>query len=312
MRSDSRRKNPGRISRAGIVVKRQPARARQILPPLIRWLGKRGVECSLDHQTAEMVGIRGRSGLGLDRAALAAGTDLIVVIGGDGTLLSVAREMGPSTTPILGVNLGSLGFLTEIPLADLHPALEEILAGRHKVQPRMRLHAELVRNGGHVVSSHEVLNDVVVNKSALARILDINVAVNGRFMTTFKADGLIVSTPTGSTAYSLSAGGPIVDPTVAAVILCPICPHTLTNRPVVAPEASQVEVGLEENHGDVYVTIDGQVGSPFLHGDRIRIRKSLNPVRLVHLRGKDYFEVLRQKLKWGGRVPRGPGFQPHR
>ena len=168
----------------------------------------------------------------------------------------------------------------------------------------MRLRVDLLRNGESVVASYDVLNDVVVNKSALARILDINVRVNGRFMTTFKADGLIVATPTGSTAYSLSAGGPIVDPSVGAVILCPICPHTLTNRPVVAPDGSLVEVGLEENHGDVYVTIDGQVGSPFLHGDRIRIRKSGNPVRLIQLPEKDYFEVLRQKLKWGGRVPR--------
>ncbi|HEY3174687.1 MAG TPA: NAD(+)/NADH kinase [Candidatus Polarisedimenticolia bacterium] len=307
MPSPSRRKNPNRINRIGFVIKRQPARARQILPPLVRWLRQRGVSCALDQQTAEMVELPGEAGRGLDRPALAAYSDLIIVIGGDGTLLSVAREMGSSRTPILGVNLGSLGFLTEIPLAGLQSAIEGILLGRHKLRSRMRLRVEMIRGEQSVVASHDALNDVVVNKSALARILDINVEVNGRFMTTFKADGLIVATPSGSTAYSLSAGGPIVDPSVDAVILCPICPHTLTNRPVVAPGRSLVEVGLEENHGDVYVTIDGQIGSPFLHGDRIRIRKSSNPVRLIQFPEKDYFEVLRQKLKWGGRVPRPAG-----
>ena len=226
---------------------------------------------------------------------------MILVVGGDGTLLSVAREIGASRTPILGVNLGSLGFLTEIPLVGLYPAIEGILKGRYTVRQRMRLQVDVVR-GATVLARHQVLNEVVVNKSALARVLDIKVDVNDRFMTTFKADGLIVCTPTGSTAYSLSAGGPIVDPSLDAMILCPICPHTLTNRPVVVPDRSRVEVGLVENHGDVYVTIDGQVGAPFLPGNRIRIGKSRHPLHLIQLPQKDYFVVLRQKLKWGGRV----------
>jgi len=297
------------IRKVGIVIKRQPQRGQEILRELSRWLEKKQLEWAIDAQTASLLtGPRG-SAAGVPRPALASGCDMIIVIGGDGTLLSVARDIGASKTPILGVNLGSLGFLTEIPLAELYPALEGILAGRYRVRPRMRLAAEVAR-GGSTVARHEVLNEVVVNKSALARILDITVAVNGRFMTTFKADGLIVCTPTGSTGYSLSAGGPIVDPALDAMILCPICPHTLTNRPVVTPGSSRVEVELDRNHGDVYVTLDGQVGSPFLLGDRIRIRKSGNPVRLIQFPEKDYFEVLRQKLKWGGRVAAGSGSSP--
>ena len=299
--SSRARKNKG-VERFGIVIKRQPAMARRILHPLMDWLTKRDRSWSMDEQTASMMGLPGEAGRGLDRETLAATTDMIIVIGGDGTLLSVAREIGSSPTPILGVNMGSLGFLTEIPLADLYTALEEILQGRHLVRPRMRLCAEILRDGLQVISSHDLLNDVVVNKSALSRILDINVEVDGRFMTIFKADGLIVCTPTGSTAYSLSAGGPIVDPSLDAMILCPICPHTLTNRPVVSPGTSKVVVGLEGNHGEVYVTIDGQVGSPVLRGDRIHIGKSRHPVNLIQFPESDYFEVLRQKLKWGGRV----------
>ncbi len=299
MPSTSRTKKPVEIRKVGIVVKRQPARAAAILRGLVAWLDRMRLPFVLERETAALLG--GEGG-GVGREALADACDMIIVVGGDGTLLSVARAIGAGRTPLLGVNLGSLGFLTEIPLDGLYPALEGVLAGRCVIQPRMRLHAEILRGRG-VVARHELLNDIVVNKSALARVLDINVEVNGRFMTTFKADGLIVSTPTGSTAYSLSAGGPIVDPSVDAMILCPICPHTLTNRPVVAPGGSRVDVGLADNHGDVYVTIDGQVGAPFLPGDRIRIRKSRYPLRLIHFPDKDYFEVLRQKLKWGGRVP---------
>lgn len=293
-----------RVRRVGIVIKREPQRAPSILRDLTRWLGKRGIEHALDFQSAGVGrgrGLASDSPAGMHRAALAAWADIIIVVGGDGTLLSVAREIGPSPTPILGVNLGSLGFLTEIPLVELYPAIEGILKGRHTVRRRMRLKVDVVR-GKAVLARHHVLNEVVVNKSALARVLDIKVEVNNRSVTTFKADGLIVCTPTGSTGYSLSAGGPIVDPSLDAMILCPICPHTLTNRPVVVPDRSSVAVSLVENHGDVYVTIDGQVGAPFLPGSRILIKKSKHPLRLVQFPEKDYFEVLRQKLKWGGRV----------
>jgi len=290
-----------KIRSVGIVFKTQPRTAARILRQLTTWLDRNGIERFLDLQTAALMG---RGAAGMDRETLAVRSDAIVVVGGDGTLLSVAREIGSSRTPLLGVNLGSLGFLTEVRLEDLIPAMQMVAAGRYRVASRQRLRVEIVRVG-HVIARHDVLNDVVINKSALARILDIHVEVDGRFMTVFKADGLIVATPTGSTAYSLSAGGPIVDPSVGAMILCPICPHTLTNRPVMIPDRSVVDVGLSHNHGNVYVTIDGQVGSPFLPGDRIRIRKSRHPVRLIELPQKDYFSVLRQKLKWGGRVVSG-------
>lgn len=292
-------KRPRKIRSVGLIMKPEPARAAATLRRLCRWLDHKRLDYTLDSQTAAL-----RGGGGERRDRLAAACDLIIVIGGDGTLLSVARDIGASRTPILGVNLGSLGFLTEVPLTEITGALEGILAGRYRIQKRMRLQAEIVRDG-QVIAHHELLNEVVLNKSALARVLDIHVEVNARSMTTFRADGLIVSTPTGSTAYSLSAGGPIVDPSMDAIILCPICPHTLTNRPVVAPDTSKVSLSLVGNHGDVYVTIDGQVGSPFLPGDTIEIAKSRHPVHLIRLPGKDYFEVLRQKLKWGGRVPSG-------
>jgi NAD+ kinase len=299
--SDTTLPRAKRIRSVGVVFKTQPRRAARILRQLAAWLDRHGIARSLDLQTAALMG-RGASGM--DREAMAARSDVIVVVGGDGTLLSVAREMGASRTPLLGVNLGSLGFLTEVRIEELLPAMQSVVSGRYRVASRMRLRVEILR-AGVVIARHDVLNDVVINKSALARILDIHVEVDRRFMTVFKADGLIVSTPTGSTAYSLSAGGPIVDPSLAAILLCPICPHTLTNRPVVAPDRSVVDVALDHNHGNVYVTIDGQVGSPFLPGDRIRIRKSRHPVRLVELPQKDYFAVLRQKLKWGGRVVSG-------
>lgn len=292
-----------RIRSFGVVVKKHPTRAPKIVSQLLHWLSRKGIECHLDLQTAAI--IRGGPE-GLEREDLVARSDAIIVIGGDGTLLSVARSIGSGRTPILGVNLGSLGFLTELTLDDLYPAIDALLNGNCTIQRRMRLKAEIIRNGT-VEARHDILNDIVVNKSALARILDINVTVNGHFMTTYKADGLIVSTPTGSTAYSLSAGGPIIDPSMDAVILCPICPHTLTNRPVVIPGGSAIEVGLVNNHGDVYVTIDGQVGEPFRPGDRILVRRSPHPLRMIQFPEKDYFDVLRRKLKWGGRVPAAAG-----
>jgi len=280
------------------VIKPQPPRATAILRQLGRWLGRRGIDHLFDPQTAALLSSRAPA---VDRAAMASRCDAIVVIGGDGTLLAVARDIGASRTPILGVNMGSLGFLTEVPLDEMRSALDAVIAGRHRIARRNRLQIE-IRRGRRVIARHHALNDVVIAKSALARILDINVEMDGRFTTIFRADGLIVATPTGSTAYSLSAGGPIVDPSVDAILLCPICPHTLTNRPIVAPGASRVGVGLVRNHGEVYITIDGQVGSPFAPGDYLRIRKSPHPVRLIHFPERDYFDVLRRKLKWSGRV----------
>ncbi len=296
MPSGSRTKR--RIRTIGIVIKPQPPRATAILRQISRWLRRRGIEVCFDPQTAALMPRRTEA---LDRATLASRCDAIVVIGGDGTLLAVAREMGASRTPILGVNMGSLGFLTEVPLDEMRASLDAVLEGRHRIARRNRLQVEIMR-GKRIIARHHALNDVVIAKSALARILDINVEMDGRFTTIFRADGLIVATPTGSTAYSLSAGGPIVDPSVDAVLLCPICPHTLTNRPIVAPGVSRVGVGVVRNHGEVYITVDGQVGSPFAPGDHLRIRKSPHPVRLIHFADRDYFDVLRRKLKWSGRV----------
>jgi NAD+ kinase len=286
-----------RIRRAGIVVKPRHRRAKEVAADLSRWLVRHHVEPVPDTQTATLLGQPG----GAERDVMAATTDLLVVVGGDGTLLSVARSVGATRTPILGVNLGSLGFLTEVPLGEMYAALKEILAGRYSVEERMRIRASVLRTGRET-ARHDLLNDVVINKSALARILNIDVTVNGLYVTTYRADGLILSTPTGSTAYSLSAGGPIVDPCVAAFTLTPICPHTLSNRPLVLPEGSVVEVSLRNNHENVYVTIDGQVGFPLVGDDRVRARRAPHPVRLIQAAGKNYFAVLRRRLKWHGRV----------
>lgn len=287
------------IRRVGIVVKPHHRRSREVAEALVRWLMRRRVEIVLDRQTASLLDRPG----GSDREPMAATTDLLIVVGGDGTLLSVARAVGAARTPILGVNFGSLGFLTEVPLESMIPALSRVLAGHFTVEPRMRIRASVLR-GKREVARHDLLNDVVINKSALARILNIDVTVDGVYVTTYRADGLILSTPTGSTAYSLSAGGPIVDPRVAAFALTPICPHTLSNRPLVLPKSSVVEVSLRNNHENVYVTIDGQVGFPLVGDDRVRARMAPHPVMLVLSERKDYFEVLRQRLKWHGRVVR--------
>jgi NAD+ kinase len=266
---------------------------------LVRWLARRGLEPILDHQTASILGRRD----GVDRSAMASRSDFLVVVGGDGTLLSVARSMGSARTPILGVNLGSLGFLTEIPLEEMYGALASVLDGRFEIDERMRLRVSILR-GERELARHDILNDVVINKSALARILNIDVSVDEDYITTYRADGLILSTPTGSTAYSLSAGGPITEPSVAAFVLTPICPHTLSNRPLVLPRRSTVELRVRNSHEDVFVTIDGQVGFPLEGDDRVRARRAPNPVRLIQSPGRNYFGVLRQRLKWQGRLLR--------
>lgn len=294
----SHRRKETRFKSIGIVFKPGSRKAPQILRRLTRWLDRREIRWAVDRQTARL---RGKISPWIPRAQLASESDMIVVVGGDGTLLSVARDIGRSRTPLLGVNLGSLGFLTEIPLDALNASIEQIFHGQYQMIQRIRLKVQVLRDD-RCIARHDVLNDVVVAKSALSRILDINVEINGRFVTVFRADGLIVATPTGSTAYSLSAGGPIVDPSVDAMILNPICPHTLTNRPIVARGDSLVDLTLADNHDEVYVTLDGQVGAPFRAGDRIRIRKSRNPVRMIQLPQSNYFDVLREKLRWGGGI----------
>ncbi|MCL4503965.1 MAG: NAD(+)/NADH kinase [Deltaproteobacteria bacterium] len=230
---------------------------------------------------------------------LPSGTDLIVVMGGDGTILSVARHYGRLGLPILGVNLGGLGFLTEISRDELYPTLEEyILPGKFEVEERMILAVSLIR-GGETIWQENVLNDAVINKGALARIAEMATWIDNEHLTTYRADGLIVSTPTGSTAYTLSAGGPIAYPTLRHIILLPICPHTLSNRPIILPGCVTVAVTLDEKVQDVYLTLDGQVGQELKPLDRLEVRCGDYNVKLVKSPRRSYFEILRTKLGWG-------------
>lgn len=285
-----------RVRRIGIVAKPRKAEGGQVLRELVPWLEGRGIEVLLDLEGAKLVG----RDSGLDRTGLPGAVDLVIVLGGDGTLLSVARAVGDREVPILGVNIGGLGFLTEITLDELFPLLTAVLAGDYKVSRRVMLQAAVVRQGQEI-ASYTVLNDAVINKGALSRIINLETYVDGEYVTTFRADGLIISTPTGSTAYCLAAGGPIVYPTLHAYVLAPICPHTLTNRPLVLPEAAAVEVIQGSAHEDVFLTLDGQVGFPLQHRDVVEVRRSGRSISLIRSPKRNYFEILRNKLRWGER-----------
>jgi NAD+ kinase len=226
--------------------------------------------------------------------------DWVVVLGGDGTLLGAARRVGRFGSPILGVNLGGLGFLTGIPFERLYPVIEMMINGRLEVESRVMLETKVLRKG-KVVCRFEVLNDVVINKGTLARIIDLGVAINEEFLTTFRADGLIISTPTGSTAYNLSAGGPILYPTMETFILTPICPFTLTNRPIIIPDTSVIQIKIKnESEEAVLLTFDGQVGFDLYYDDKVMIRKSEKKIKLFRPPDHSYFNILRTKLMWGG------------
>ncbi len=226
--------------------------------------------------------------------------DSLVVLGGDGTLLGAARTVGQYGIPILGVNIGGLGFLTEIPLKRLYPAVEMMLQGRLEVESRLMLETRVLRDKSEIYR-FLVLNDVVINKGALARIIDLDVHINEQFLTTFRSDGLIISTPTGSTAYNLSAGGPILYPTLTNFVVTPICPFSLTNRPIILPDSDTVSIGMgKESEEKVSLTFDGQVGFDFSYGDRVVINKSKNKIKLIKSPDQTYFEILRAKLMWGG------------
>ncbi len=231
---------------------------------------------------------------------VAEGADLCVVLGGDGTLIHAARLLAGRQIAILGVNLGSLGFMTEVPKEELFPRFEEALAGKLAIEKRLKLSCRLLR-GGRVIVEDAVLNDVVINKGALARIADHETFVDGCYVTTYKSDGVIVATPTGSTAYALSAGGPIVHPSVDCMVLAPICPHALTQRPIVVAPHSTVTIALKSETPDVYLTLDGQAGHRLESGDRIEVKLSSQRVLIARNPAKDYFEILRQKLRWGER-----------
>ncbi len=288
------------IKRIGVVVKPHQPDALETLCQLTSWLSERGITLvgspqidreRIEHQTGCAVEV-------VNEDELARQVDLMLVLGGDGTMIATARMVGDTKVPVIGVNYGGLGYLAEFPLEELFPALDSILAGQYEIQQRLMLTVELWR-GEELVTRNRVLNDVVVNKSALARIIEIEAYLNEQFLNLFRADGLIVATPTGSTAYNLSAGGPIIFPSMNAVVITPICPFTLSNRPIVVPDDSMIEVRLMTKNEEVALTLDGQVGFPLKAGDRAVIRKSNTAFNLVQPPNRNYFDVLRNKLKWG-------------
>lgn len=261
----------------------------------------RGFQVSFDHTTIEALreadALRGNNSYrSYPKAELGSNADLLITFGGDGTLLSIARH-APARVPIIGVNMGTLGFLTEIRLEEFPSVLEQVLSGNFTAEPHITFDV-LVR--GHLGEKpYRVINDAVINKGALARILEMWVRVGGQFVSTFRGDGLIVSTPLGSTAYNLSAGGPIIYPTVGAIVVTPICPHMLTNRPIVLPDSFEIEIGITTDTAEIFLTLDGQEGLPITTADRVTVRKSEHTVSFVESPNKKYFDVLRNKLKWG-------------
>jgi NAD+ kinase len=288
------------IQTVGLVVKPRASSAVEVAAALAANLRQRGRNVLCEAAFAEDLAPAGAQGAEAEQ--LAEQADLLVVLGGDGTLIHAADVVRRTErqVPILGVNLGSLGFMTEVPVTDLYPVLDATLAGDYRVERRMKLTVELERQGQRILTG-EVLNDAVINKGALARIADLECRVEGRRVTTYKADGVIVATPTGSTAYSLSANGPIAMPTLEAILITPICPHTLTQRPIVIPDLFEVELVLTSDNGEVFLTLDGHTGQPMQQGDKLRVRRSIRPILLVKNPRLDFFALLRAKLRWGER-----------
>lgn len=287
--------------RIGIVTKYGLEEARETLTDLEVWLSTRAA--TVWSPESDVLMPRGVRTI-LDRDAMPAAIDLVLVLGGDGTLLAMANRVGQAARdiPILGVNFGSLGFLTEIRRAELYASLEAVLHGTADHDERMLLRAVTSR-GEREMDARLLLNDVVFTRTALSRMIDLAVTVGGQFVTSVRADGLIVASPTGSTAYNLSAGGPIVHPAMAAIVLTPIAPHTLTNRPIVIPAEREVRIrpAASNDGAEVYVTIDGQWGRPLGEGEEVAISRACRPLRLIRASERSYFEVLREKLKWGER-----------
>jgi len=273
------------IETAAIVVKPGHPEAASTANELSKWFAERNIQLAgtfaADHADADL-----------------SGCGLVVVLGGDGTMIAAARMIGEAEVPVLGINYGSLGYLTDFRIEELHDAIESVVNGEFETDHRVMLRAELIRSGESIANGR-VLNDVVINKAALARIIAIEVRLNGLFVNSFRSDGLIVATPTGSTADNLSAGGPIVYPSMNAVVLTPICPFTLTNRPIVIPDTAQIELKLENGNEGVILSLDGQTGYPLAVGDVVRIRKSRTTLNLVQPANRNYFDVLRKKLQWG-------------
>ncbi len=285
------------MKQVAIFAKVHDPRCQGVASELIAWLEARHCVPLVEAHLARHAGCAN----GLSDEQIRDQAQLVVVLGGDGTLISVARLFSGREVPILGVNLGSLGFLTEITVEELYPVLERCLQGNLRLSERMMLEVVVTRGETELTRCH-VLNDAVINKGALARIIELETTVDRYNLTTFKADGLIVSTPTGSTGYSMSAGGPIVHPVMCCIVITPICPHTLTNRPLVLPDQSVVRIEVKSSFDEmVYLTLDGQVGVELQEGDTVEVRRALKTTALVTSRDKDYFSILRTKLKWGER-----------
>jgi NAD+ kinase len=290
------------IARVGIVAKANLHAATAHLADIVEWLRARRIDVVVETETAKLISAAPTAAVAT-KAVLAAGVDIVLVLGGDGTLLAMADAIGAagSDIPILGVNFGSLGFLTEITLPELYPSLEAALEGRAHVESRMMLSSVTVREG-RTYAQLIALNDAVVTKGPRSRMIDLTVYVGDEFVTRVKADGLIIATPTGSTAYNLAAGGPIVKPDLDALVLTPIAPHTLTNRPIVIPAHSRIRVHPNmEERDELFVTFDGQAGFQLQAGDEITVQRAATSLRLIRPSTRSYFEVLRTKLKWGER-----------
>jgi len=284
------------ITSIGVCVKPDQPQLADTVRALAKWASERSIEVVLDPEAGRWVGVSGAP-----RVELAARVDLIVVLGGDGTLLAVARAIGRRLVPILGVNLGALGFLAEIDLAELFPTLESVLADRFRIESRMRFEVS-VDHDGTEIARYLALNDAVVAKTELSRIVDLETRADGFEVTTYHADGLIVATPTGSSAYSLSAGGPLLLPSFEAVVLTPICSHTLTQRPLVLASTCEITVRVHDARGGVvHLTVDGQVGRELAERDRVTVRRSEWPAQILVPKDRNRFQVMRTKLGWGAR-----------
>src|SRR6202046_387792 len=285
------------IRGAGIICKPIPEMVAAVVPPLREWLHARKIETLVDVQTATTLSADGSA---CAREDMAGKVDLLIVLGGDGTLLAAARALHGHLIPILAVNLGGLGFLTSVTLDELYPVLESVLAGKHRTPDGMMLDPKII-HPNKPAELQCALNDAVANKAALARMLDFDVSVDGSHVGRYRADGLIVATPTGSTAYSLAAGGPIIHPALDAFVITPICPHMLTNRPLVVPDTARVELDFVEVGEQGFLTLDGQIGFQLEPKDRVVITKSASKVQFVNPPRLTYYEILRSKLRWGER-----------
>jgi NAD+ kinase len=288
------------VRRVGVLVKPEQPDAFKTVCRLVEWCADRRITISCGPRQ-ECARIEAETGCAieiLEHAELVREADLVVVLGGDGTMIAAARMIGDHGTPVLGINYGRLGYLAEFTVEEMVPALEAVISGDYKLDHRLMLSAQVYR-GGEKLLHDRVLNDVVISKSALARIIEIEARIDGYFVNRFRADGLIISTPTGSTAYNLSAGGPVIYPSMEAVAITPICPHTLSNRPLVVASEAEFELTLKTPNEEVALTLDGQVGMPLQAGDRVVVRKSAMTFNLIQAHTRNYFDVLRSKLRWG-------------